>query len=457
MNGVGCLGAVIFLKDKDKQAASVRETLQKTYKAEIAPVEISSQSIYWHHPSVTFRDTESQSGVFCDSVPSMYTAKGTGLTKAFVGKEAIFRVEARDKYGNKVYIKGVAPQITISGPSKKESLSISYTIDQSRPGEFVVGYTPSTVGWHTMNISVNGEPIQNSESKVIVFGNKDYLKMSSPLESVVQSRLNFEPPVSTMRGLCMLPNGWIIFADSSCLRVINGYSGKACQTIGTYGNAPGQFISPYGIALTPQKHIFVTDVANHRVQRFVPEGDHRYRYASLFGTHGTGKLNLNSPEGIAALSDDRVFIADKSNHRILVLSQKNMKQQSIIGKFGERPGHFNQPRDVVVGPKFLLVSDTGNKRIQALTFEGKLLTVFGGYNYIVFKPHIPSFVAIDPYGFILVMCKDSNIITVLTPQGEGTPIVQFAAKGIKSSFGICVDRQGNIAITDSASSHILCF
>lgn len=447
--------AVTFLKDKDKQAAGAKQTIRENFRSELTPVEISSQSIYWHHPSVTFRDTESQSGVFCDPVPSMHTATGTGLTKSFVGKEAIFRVEARDKYGNKVYVKGVAPQIAISGPNKKES--ISYTIDQSRPGEFVVCYTPSTVGWHTVNITVNGEPIKNSESKVIVFGNKDYLKMSSPLESVLKSRLNFDPPVSTMRGICMLPNGWIIFVDSCCLRVINGYSGKPCQTIGTYGSAPGQFISPYAIALTSQKHIFVTDVANHRVQRFVPEGDHhRYRYTSLFGTHGTGKQNLNSPEGIAALGDDRVFVADKANHRILVLS-KNMKQQSIIGKLGERPGQFNQPRDVVVGPKFLLVSDTGNKRIQALTFEGKILTVFGGYNYIVFKPHVPSFIAIDPYGFVLVMCKDSNVITVLTPQGEGTPVVQFAAKGIKSSFGICVDRQGNIAVTDSASSHILCF
>ncbi len=442
-----------FLKDKDKQAANARHTIRQTIGSDLTPVEVSSQSIYWHHPSVTFRDIESKSGVFCDSVPSMYTATGTGLIKAFIGKEAIFRVEARDKYGNKVYIKGVAPQIAISGPDKKEN--ILYTVDQSQPGEFIIGYTPSVVGWHKINISVNGEPIKNFESKVIVFGNKDYLKMSSPIESVVKSKLNFEPPVSTMRGICMLPNGWIIFVDSCCVRVINGYSGQACQTIGTYGNAPGQFISPYGIALTSQKHIFVTDVANHRVQRFVPESDHRYRFVSLFGTQGTGKQNLNSPEGIAVLGEDRVYVADKSNHRILVL--KNMKQQSIIGRFGHQPGHFNLPRDVVVGPKFLLVSDTGNKRIQALTFEGKLVTVFSGYNYILFKPNIPSFIAIDSYGFILVMCKDSNVITVLTPRGEGTPVMQFVAKGIKSSFGICVDRLGNIAVTDSANSHILCF
>ncbi len=444
-----------FLKDKDKQAMSVKTVMKKAYNVERTPVESPSQGPYWHHPSTSLTDAETKSGVFCDSVSSMHTATGSGLTKAFVGKEATFRIEARDKYGNKSFLKGTPPQVTISGPKMREE--VHHTIEQFVPGEYVISYTPSCVGWHTISIRVNGEAIKTPDCKMIVLGNKDYLKMSKPLESVMKSRLNFEPPVSTMRGVCVLPNGWIIFVDSSCLRVIDGYSGRTCQTIGNYGNAPGQFTGPYDVTLTPQNHIFVTDVSNHRVQRFAPEGNNRYRYVALFGSQGSGKQNFNSPEGIAAWGDERVFVADKGNNRIQVFSQKGMKHCATFGKRGERPGQFNQPRDVVVGPDFLLVSDTGNKRIQALTFDGKILNTFGGYNYLVFKPRTPSFIAIDSYGFILVTYKESNLITVLTPQGEGTVVNQFVSKFLKSPFGICVDRQGNVVVTDSASSQIVCF
>lgn len=446
--------AVEFLRDRDKYAEKVTMVVRKANHIDRTPAEVPTQGPYWHHPSTSLTDTAGRSGVFCDPVPSMYTATGVGLTKAFVGKESTFKVEARDKYGNKSFMKGTAPQISIAGPNREV---LSYTIDQAVPGEFLVSYTPSFVGWHTISIKVNGEAIKHSESKLIVFGNKDYQKMSVPFESVSKSKLSFEPPVSTMRGVCILPNGWIIFVDSSCLRVIDGFSGRTCQTIGSYGTAPGQFNNPYDVALTPQNHIFVTDVMNHRVQRFAPEARNRYRYVSMFGTQGSGRQNFNSPEGIAALGDDRVFVADRGNNRILVISQKNMKYHTVIGKRGDRPGQFNQPRDVAVGPEFILVSDSGNKRVQALTYEGKPVAMFGGYNYIVFKPRIPSFIAIDSYGFIIITYKELNLITVLTPQGEGTPVKQFTSKYLKTPFGICTDKLGNIIVSDSASSRLLCF
>ena len=445
---------VEFLHEKYKLEEKAKAVIKRAHRVEQAPVELASQGPYWHHPSRFLSDHESKSGVFCDPVPVMYTAVGGGLTKAFVGREATFRIEARDKYGNKSFMKGTAPQVNIHGPNRGEELS--YTIDQSVPGEYVVSYSPSVVGWHTISIRVNGELIQDPEHKIIVFGAKDYLSISEPQERITKSRLNFEPPVASMRGICTLPNGWIVFVDSSCLRVIDGLTGKTCQTIGAYGNSPGQFVSPYGITVTPQNHLFVTDISNHRVQRFAPEVNHRYRYTSLFGVQGSNRQSLQSPEGIAALGDDRVFVADKGNNRILVLAQKSMKAQSVIGKKGDRPGYFNQPRDVFVAPSFLLVSDSGNKRIQALTFEGKIITMFGGYNCIFFKPRTPSFIAVDSDGFILVTYKESSSITVLTPHADKL-VCEVNSRFLKAPFGVCLDKLGNVLVSDSTNCHLLCF
>ena len=445
---------VEFLHEKDKLADKAKVVIKKAHRIERAPVELASQGPYWHHPSTAFTDTESKSGVFCDPVPSNYTAIGGGLTKAFIGKEATFTIEARDKYGNKSFMKGSVPHVTIFGPNKSDK--IPYKVDQSVPGEYLVSYTPSVVGWHSISIKANGELVKDPEHKVIVFGSKDYLNISQPLDRINKSRMNFDPPVSTMRGVCTLPNGWVVFVDSSCLRVIDGVTGKAYQTIGMYGNNPGQFTSPYGITVTPQNHLFVTDISNHRVQRFAPESNYRYRFVSFFGTQGSNKQNLNSPEGIAALGDDRVFVADKGNNRILVIAQKSMKTQNVIGKKGDRPGYFNQPRDVFVTSSFLLVSDSGNRRIQALTFEGRIITMFGGYNCIIFKPRTPSFIAMDSDGFILVTYKESNVVTVLTPQAD-KPVCEMNSKYLKAPFGIHMDRQGSIVITDSTYCHMLRF
>lgn len=386
----------------------------------------------------------------------MYTAVGVGLKKAFVKVEASFKVEARDKYGNRSFLKGTDPRVTIVGPGQSGHLPC--TIDESVAGEYVIRYIPKEVGFHFITITVSEESIQDSEHRVTVFGVKDYLGLSKPLKSTHKSQLQTEPPVSTIRGVCALSNGSIIFTDAFCLRVIDGKTGALRQTIGSYGNAPSQFNTPLSIAVNFLNNIFVTDSSNHRVQRFSMEPNGRFRYVSLFGAQGNSKQCLQNPEGIAVLGDEKVFIADRGNNRIQVLLQKNMKQYTSFGKKGKRPGQFNVPRDVTINSYFncLLVSDAENKRIQALTFDGRPLTTFGGHSSVCFETP-PCFIAVDHDGFILITNTTYQVVTVLTPFGEY--IRQFGNKGgtsrnFKTPYGICVDDQGMVIITDTTSNCI---
>ena len=58
----------------------------------------------------------------------------------------------------------------------------------------------------------------------------------------------------------------------------------------------------------------VCDAENHRVQVFDLNG----RFIAKFGTKGNGKGKLNAPVSTAILSDGRIVVTDKWNHRIQI-------------------------------------------------------------------------------------------------------------------------------------------
>lgn len=424
-----------------------------------SPIQNVSHGPYWHHPSLLLTSTEDTSGVFCDPTPSKFTAIGEGLNKGFVHVKANFKVEPRDEYGNRTFLMSIPPRVAIIGPGASET--IPCTVEESVDGMHLAQYVPKQVGFHSLRITVGEELIQNGEHRVIVFNTKDYQGLSKPVKSIKKAQFQVEPTVSIMRGVCSLSNGWIIFTDAFCLRVVDGKSGALIQTIGSYGISPSQFNTPLGIAGNAQNNIFVTDSSNHRVQRFSLELNGKFKFVSLFGTQGQAKQCLQNPEGIAVYGDDKVFVVDRGNNRIQVLSQRSMKYSTSFGKKGQRPGQFDVPRDVTVNAHLncLLVSDTNNKRIQALNFDGKPLAVFGNYSSVCFQL-TPSCIAVDKDGFILITHTNFQVMTVLTPFGEYVrqinnlegPVSRFI-----TPYGVCVNNVGMVIVTDSTVNCIHLF
>ena len=77
-------------------------------------------------------------------------------------------------------------------------------------------------------------------------------------------------------------------------------------------------------------------------------------------------------------NDDEVLVADTYNHR---LQQFNVKTGNFIksfGKEGRGAGEFNFPCGVCMDDSGnIVVTDTGNSRIQVLTEDGEHLLTFG--------------------------------------------------------------------------------
>jgi uncharacterized protein (TIGR03663 family) len=184
----------------------------------------------------------------------------------------------------------------------------------------------------------------------------------------------------------------------------------AVQLIGGIGgDAPGQFRQPRGLAIAPAGspfpgRIYVADTGNHRVQVFEPDGT----FAFGWGSFGEAEGQFNEPWGIGVAADGRVYVVDTWNHRIQVFTPDGrfLKQWgafvSTDGQLGQM-GVFWGPRAIAFTAEGnLLITDTGNKRVQVFDPEGNPLTQFGGGGVAPGYFDEPVGIAVGPDGSIYV-------------------------------------------------------
>ena len=82
--------------------------------------------------------------------------------------------------------------------------------------------------------------------------------------------------------------------------------GKFVREYGKLGRGPGEFIGPHALAIDSQNRIFVADRSNNRIQIF----DKDMNYLDSWQHFGR-------PSGIAILKDDTMLVADSESGRLL--------------------------------------------------------------------------------------------------------------------------------------------
>ena len=159
-------------------------------------------------------------------------------------------------------------------------------------------------------------------------------------------------------------------------------SGDFLLQFGGTGTSNGLFQLPSGIAVDGNNgHVWVSDAILNRVQEF----DFNGNFITQFGSTGTAPGQLLGPYGLAIDSASNVWVADTGNNRIQEFTSTGGFVQSF-GTLGGGNGQFNAPVGVAIGGcppdgnacvgTLLLVSDTGNYRIQEFTLNGSAPPVF---------------------------------------------------------------------------------
>ncbi len=200
--------------------------------------------------------------------------------------------------------------------------------------------------------------------------------------------------------------------------------------------------SSHGLRLDAKENVWVTDIGNHRVYQFDPNG-------KLLMTLGNGKPGVepdqfDKPTDVNFGPGGEIYVTDGyGNSRVQKFSPSGALLQSW-GTKGTKPGEFRTPHVIVIDKQGrLLVGDRENDRIQIFSNEGKLLDVWNGY---------------APYGLALVrdgavFVSDGRANEVLQLDEQGKIVQRFGKKG--SAAGefdlphmLAFDPAGNLFVTE---------
>jgi DNA-binding beta-propeller fold protein YncE len=153
-------------------------------------------------------------------------------------------------------------------------------------------------------------------------------------------------------------NGEIYVADGyGNSRVVKfDRDGNYIKAWGEYGTGPGEFNLPHSVAVDKEGRVYVGDRENQRIQIFDSEGN--------FIKQWTG---VGYPYGLVITPDQHVWMTDGGYDRIVELDQEG----KILGAFGEpghKPGQMAWAHFMAMGPDHAIyVADVLNWRFQVFT------------------------------------------------------------------------------------------
>jgi NHL repeat len=130
--------------------------------------------------------------------------------------------------------------------------------------------------------------------------------------------------------IAWLPDGSLLVADGLGNSRVAKFdkSGKFLMAWGTRGNGPGQFAGPHGIATDRNRRVYVADRTNHRIQIFDENG----RFLDQWP-------GLRQANDILISADQHVWVADGTNSKVLEYDQNGTLLYSW-GTYGTFPGQF---------------------------------------------------------------------------------------------------------------------
>ncbi len=156
------------------------------------------------------------------------------------------------------------------------------------------------------------------------------------------------------------------------------------------------------------------------------------------------------------ISDAFAFIADTGQHQVRAIG-KGYQDLAEFGQYGAGPGEFSSPKGIVwMGDGRLLVADSGNGRLQLLSYAGGTFTVT---RIITAGLKEPGDVAVDRFGRIIVADTGDDLVKLLDVDGNllaefGEPDPPYYGP-FDNPRGVAVDALNQIVVADTGNCRIV--
>ncbi len=244
--------------------------------------------------------------------------------------------------------------------------------------------------------------------------------------------------------------GKIYVVDSDNDRVeIFDPEGNFLATFGKFGQGAGEFDFPTSIAVDSEGRLYVGEFANGRIQVFDPNG-------KLLQTidRKTSGVPL-APMALTFDSGEDLYVANRTGE-ILILNRAG-KLLAKIGEPGSEPGMFSYPNGIVVDDRGrVIVSDSGNQRVQVFDRSGKLIKVLATP---AVNLTLPKGIALDEQNRLYVVDNLRHEIAVVDLDYKY--LYSFGERGLENGQlnfpnGIAIS-EGKIYVTDRENNRVVIF
>lgn len=247
--------------------------------------------------------------------------------------------------------------------------------------------------------------------------------------------------------------------DTFKVRTLAGGNGK--------GSASNQLFYPTGIALDPTGDLYVSDMYNHRIQRWRPGATVGITAAGGNG-YGNSPSQLDEPGKIDIDAQGNLYIADTRNHRIQKWEHGALSGTTVAGGngMGNRTDQLNKPFGITVNQNGVVyVSEIGNHRVTKWLPEATEGIVVAGGNGEGDAPNqlaFPLGLAVDRNGSVYVADTYNHRVQLWEP-GANKGITILSANDLKDKLklnyfsGITLVDDQILFITDYEQKRVLQF
>ncbi len=258
-------------------------------------------------------------------------------------------------------------------------------------------------------------------------------------------------------------------------------------TWGSRGQGAGQLNGPGGVVADTAHHVYIGDAGNNRIDKFSASG--RFLYAWGWGVRdlkprlercrsvchlalwGTGRGQMDGPNGVAIDPRGRLLVADSGNDRI----ERFTRRGKFLGQWGSRgPGRaqFRDPFDVTTDRAgHVYVADFFHQRIKKFSAHGRFLRQW--------PASYPFSLEVGPTGSVYVAEFYSDRIDKFSPKGRLRVAWGWGLRNGDSEFqrcrpptpcgvglegdgkgqfagpkGVATDARGNVYVADTYNGRI---